>query len=272
MPSAPRRPPLASRWLSEQPTSVEPGGCWSSRATPISVTSSTSRSWASKASRIRTTGSRSPPKPWFARAWCRGRFFARRSSTASWSSHFVRLHDCPGCSPSHSAGSSSRLNPERLPGASSISCSTSLTWALPMAAWAGSSDLSPIDKTAYPWIALTIGIVMLVLWLVLLSRLGRVPVSERQRRFDLKQMSRGERRWTLALAAFATGLIAWLNGAATVDWAPLAAAIAAGKVGPAGLASSLAVFLGAVGGGAVVRRGPPAAAPPEAAGAFFYLS
>lgn len=129
---------------------------------------------------------------------------------------------------------------------------TSLMWALPMAAWAGSSDLSPIDKTAYPWIALTIGIVMLVLWLVLLSRLGRVPVSERQRRFDLKQMSRGERRWTLALAAFATGLIAWLNGAATVDWAPLAAAIAAGKVGPAVLAISLAVFLVAMVAGVVL--------------------
>ena len=120
---------------------------------------------------------------------------------------------------------------------------TSLMWALPMAAWAGSSDLSPIDKTAYPWVALTIGLVMLVLWLALVSRLGRVPVAARQRRFDLKQMSRSERRWTLALAAFATGLIAWLNAAATVDWAPLAAAIAAGKVGPAVLAISLTVFL-----------------------------
>ena len=129
---------------------------------------------------------------------------------------------------------------------------SSLIWALPMAAWAGSADLSPIDKTAYPWIALTIGIAMLVLWLVLLSRLGRVPVSARQRRFDLKQMSRGERRWALALAAFATGLIAWLNGAATVDWAPLAAAIAAGKVGPALLAISLAVFLIAMLAGVVL--------------------
>ena len=129
---------------------------------------------------------------------------------------------------------------------------TSLMWALPMAAWAGSSDLSPIDKTAYPWIALAIGLVMLVLWLALVSRLGRVPVAARQRRFDLKQMSGGERRWTLALAAFATGLIAWLNGAATVDWAPLAAAIAAGKVGPALLAISLAVFLIAMLAGVVL--------------------
>ena len=44
---------------------------------------------------------------------------------------------------------------------------SSVIWALPMAAWAGSSDLSPIDKTAYPWIALSIGLVMLVVWLVL---------------------------------------------------------------------------------------------------------
>ena len=120
---------------------------------------------------------------------------------------------------------------------------SSLIWALPMAAWAGSADLSPIDKTAYPWIALAIGLVMLVVWLVLLSRLGRVQVAPRQRRFELNQMSRSEKRWILALAAFATGLIAWLNGAATVDWAPLVSAVTAGKIGPALLAAALAAFL-----------------------------
>src|SRR5712691_1084985 len=107
---------------------------------------------------------------------------------------------------------------------------SSLIWALPMAAWAGSADLSPIDKTVYPWIALSLGLVMLVVWIFLLTRLGRVRVTPRQRRFDLRQMSRAEKRWTLALIAFATGLIAWLNGAATVDWAPLTSAISAGKV------------------------------------------
>jgi hypothetical protein len=56
-------------------------------------------------------------------------------------------------------------------------------------------------------------------------------------------MSRAEKRWTLGLAAFVTGLIAWLNGAATVDWAPLGSAIAAGKVGPTLLALALAAFL-----------------------------
>lgn len=137
---------------------------------------------------------------------------------------------------------------------------TSLMWALPMAAWAGSADLSPIDKTAYPWIALTIGLVMLVLWLVLVSRLGGVPVAARQRRFDFQQMSRPERRWTLALAAFATGLIAWLNGAATVDWAPLAAGIGAGKVGPALLGIALVVFLIAMVAGAVLSWRRAAAA------------
>src|SRR3981189_3582748 len=109
---------------------------------------------------------------------------------------------------------------------------TSLMWALPMAAWAGSSDLSPIDKTAYPWIALGIGLVMLVVWIVLLTRLGRIPVSSRQRRFDIGQMSRSERIWILAAAAFATGLIAWLNAAATVDWGPLGSAVSAGQGGP----------------------------------------
>src|SRR2546422_10815892 len=85
---------------------------------------------------------------------------------------------------------------------------SSLIWAVPMAAWAGSADLSPVDQTATPWIALAIGLVMLVVWLVLLSRLGSIPVKTRQRRLDLAQMSTSEKRWTLALAVFATGLIA----------------------------------------------------------------
>jgi hypothetical protein len=119
---------------------------------------------------------------------------------------------------------------------------SSVIWALPMAAWAGSSDLSPIDKTAYPWVALAIGLVMLVVWVVLLTRLGGVPVSSRQRRFDLAQMTRTEKRWTLVCLAFITGLIAWLNAAATVDWGPLGKAIAAGETGPILLAVGLAVF------------------------------
>jgi hypothetical protein len=120
---------------------------------------------------------------------------------------------------------------------------TSLIWALPMAAWAGSADLSPIDKTAYPWIALGIGLVMLVVWLVILSRLARIPVSPRQRRFDLAQMSRSEKVWTLALVAFVAGLIAWLNGAATVDWSPLGTAAQSGKPGPLAFAAALAVYV-----------------------------
>jgi hypothetical protein len=119
----------------------------------------------------------------------------------------------------------------------------SLIWALPMAAWAGSADLSPIDKTSYPWIALSIGLVMLAVWLVLLTRLGRIPVSPRQHRLDLGRMSSDEKRWSLALAAFVTGLIAWLNGAATVDWGPLGSAIGAGRVGPTLFAVALATFL-----------------------------
>jgi hypothetical protein len=120
---------------------------------------------------------------------------------------------------------------------------SSLIWALPMAAWAGSADLSPIDKTAYPWIALAIGLVMLVVWFVLLSRLGKVPVSPRERRFDMAQMSRSEKIWILATVAFAAGLIAWLNAAATVDWGPLGSAIGSGKAGPIAFAAGLAAYV-----------------------------
>jgi hypothetical protein len=120
---------------------------------------------------------------------------------------------------------------------------SSLIWALPMAAWAGSADLSPIDKTAYPWVALGIGLVMLVVWLGLLTRLARIPVSPRQRRFDIVQMSRPERVWILALLAFATGLVALLNAAATVDWGPFGAAVGSGKPGPLLFAAGLALYL-----------------------------
>jgi hypothetical protein len=120
---------------------------------------------------------------------------------------------------------------------------TSPIWALPMAAWAGSADLSPVDKTAYPWIALAIGLVMLVIWIVLLSRLGKIPVSARQRRFDLAQMSRSEKVWILALVACVAGLIAWLNAAATVDWGPLGTALRSGKPGPLALAGGLAAYV-----------------------------
>ena len=127
---------------------------------------------------------------------------------------------------------------------------TSLMWALPMAAWAGSADLSPIDKTAYPWIALAIGLVMLVAWLILLTRLGRIAVDSHPRRFDLGQMSAAEKRWTLGVIAFATGIIAWLNAAATVDWSPLIEATRAGKPAAILLAVALAAVLVALVAGA----------------------
>lgn len=126
---------------------------------------------------------------------------------------------------------------------------TSLAWALPMAAWAGSADLSPIDQTAYPWIAFAIGLVMLVAWLVLISQLGKVSVTARPRRFDLRQMSKFEKRWTLATIAFATGALAWLNAAATVDWTPLTDAVAAHKPGPTVFTIVAALFLGVMLGG-----------------------
>ncbi|HSP08648.1 MAG TPA: hypothetical protein VLU92_03500 [Candidatus Dormibacteraeota bacterium] len=119
----------------------------------------------------------------------------------------------------------------------------SLIWALPMAAWAGSADLTPIDTTAFPRVALGLGVVMLIVWLVLIGRLGHLQASARPHRLDLGHMSASEKRWTLALAAFATGLIAWLNGAATVDWSPLDAAVQAGKPGAILFGGALAAFL-----------------------------
>ncbi len=119
----------------------------------------------------------------------------------------------------------------------------SLIWAVPMASWAGSFDLSPMDKTAYPWIALGIGVLMLAVWIWLLTQLSRFPVSPRPHRFDLALMTRSEKRWALALAVFATGLVAWLNAAATVDWAPLVTAVRSGRAGPIVFAAALALFL-----------------------------
>jgi hypothetical protein len=126
---------------------------------------------------------------------------------------------------------------------------SSVIWLLPMAAWAGSFDLSPIDRTPTPWIAFGIGVVMLIVWLILVASLGRFPVSTRPRRFDIAQMSPSERRWTLATIAFALGVVAWLNAAATVDWGPLGSAIGAGEAGPILLALALAIFLIAMAAG-----------------------
>src|SRR5579864_4583207 len=120
---------------------------------------------------------------------------------------------------------------------------SSVIWALPMAAWAGSFDLSPMDKTAFPWIAFAIGVAMLVVWLVVLTRLRSVTVTQRQHRLDFAQMSKTERRWSLALAVFALGAIAWLNAAATVDWGPLVSAVSRGTAGPTAFAVALAAFL-----------------------------
>lgn len=123
---------------------------------------------------------------------------------------------------------------------------TSLAWALPFAAWAGSADLTPIDRTPYPWVAFGIGLAMLVAWAALVARLRAVPVTVRPHRLDLRHMSSAEKRWTLALAAFATGAIAWLNAAATVDWTPLVNSLAAGKPRALAFAAALAAFLAAM--------------------------
>jgi hypothetical protein len=127
-------------------------------------------------------------------------------------------------------------------GRTGFAAATSLVWALPMAAWAGSVDLSPIDRTAFPWVALGIGALMLAAWIAILTRLRAIPVADRPRRFDLAQMSAPERRWALICFAFACGAIAWLNAAATVDWQPLMASVAAGGTKATLLAATLGVF------------------------------
>ncbi|HEY1455187.1 MAG TPA: hypothetical protein VGG31_01720 [Candidatus Dormibacteraeota bacterium] len=118
----------------------------------------------------------------------------------------------------------------------------SLIWALPMAAWAGSFDLSPADKTPFPGVALIVGFVMLAVWLFLLTRLPQAPESTRPHRLDLRRMSASERRWTLGLAAFATGLIGWLSFATTVDWSPVPGAVGSGKPGAIAFAAVLVAF------------------------------
>lgn len=125
----------------------------------------------------------------------------------------------------------------------------SLAWALPMAAWAGSVDLQPGPG---PWMAFGLGLVLLAAWLVMVGRLRRFPVSARPRRYDLAAMSGAERRWNLALAGFGTGLIGWLNGAATVDWSILLPGLRAGRPEALLLATGLGIFLAAMVGGVAV--------------------
>lgn len=128
-------------------------------------------------------------------------------------------------------------------GRTGVAALTSIIWLLPFAAWAGAADLSPIDRTATPTIAFTVGVVMLAVWLLIVAGLGRIQVTARQRRFDIGQMSPSEKRWTLGCFAFALGLIAWLNAAATVDWGPLGSAIGKGEIGPILLTIALAIFV-----------------------------
>jgi hypothetical protein len=125
-------------------------------------------------------------------------------------------------------------------GRTGFALASSLIWALPMAAWAGSVDLEPGPG---PWVAFAIGLILLVVWVVMVSRLGRIPVSARPRRLDLSAMSGAERRWNLILAAFGIGLIAWLNAAATVDWGILGPSLQAGSPGSVLLVIGLFLFL-----------------------------
>ena len=125
-------------------------------------------------------------------------------------------------------------------GRTGFALATSLIWALPMAAWAGSVDLV---SGPGPLVAFWIGTALLIAWIALLVRVRAMPVSRRHRRYDLRSMSRSERRWNVALALFCIGLIAFLNGAATVDWGILTPSLEAGRLAAVPLALGLAAFL-----------------------------
>jgi hypothetical protein len=127
-------------------------------------------------------------------------------------------------------------------GRTGFAAATSLVWLLPMAAWAGSVDLGPNPGTG-PWVAFALGLVLLAAWLVLLTRLGHVPVADRPRRWDIQRMSSAERAWNLGLAVCVIAIIGWLNAAATVDWNLLTPGLRAGRGGAVALAGALAVFV-----------------------------
>jgi hypothetical protein len=134
---------------------------------------------------------------------------------------------------------------------------TSLVWALPMAAWAGSVDLYPGPA---PWAAFGLGVVLLAAWLVLVARLRTIEVEARPRRLDFTAMSAAEKRWNAVFAVCTIGVIGWLNGAATVDWGILAPKLAAGRPGPIALLVGLLAFLALALAGAVVSGRRSAAA------------
>ena len=119
----------------------------------------------------------------------------------------------------------------------------SVIWFVPMASWAGSSDLSPVDRTAVPTVSATLGAIGFVVWLVLLTQLHRYPESKRVRRYSLGQMSQREKIWNLVLFLFICGAVAWLNAAATVDWGPLGSDLSSGRTGAFVIAGALAIFL-----------------------------
>src|SRR5439155_19079680 len=113
-------------------------------------------------------------------------------------------------------------------GRSGFALRSSLVWALPLAAWAGSVDLSP---TVWTWVAFWVGLGLLAGWAALLVWVNRVPVPARPRRLDLRAMSPAERRWNVLFAVCVLGLIGWLNAAATVDWRVLTGALNAARPG-----------------------------------------
>ncbi len=103
---------------------------------------------------------------------------------------------------------------------------SSLVWALPLAAWAGAVDF---DRSA--WSLAVLGGLLFPIWAAVAWRARRWRVPGRYR-WEPAQMSRAELRWSALAALAATGVIGWLNAAATVDWRLLRPGLAAGRPGP----------------------------------------
>lgn len=127
-------------------------------------------------------------------------------------------------------------------GATPVVATASLAFLLPLSAWAGTVDLVPSAGT---WIAGGLGLVLVVPWLLFARRVYAIQAMgpPRPRRFEWDQMARSERLWLLGCFAAATGVIGWLNAAATVDLGALLPGLRSGKPPIVALVVGAAILL-----------------------------
>ena len=127
-------------------------------------------------------------------------------------------------------------------GATPVVAIASLPVLVPLAAWAGTVDLAPSAGT---WIAGGLGLLLILPWFLFARHAYSIQglLPPRARRFEWRQMSGPERGWLLGAFAGVTGVVGWLNAAATVDLGPLLAGVAAGRPGIIALGLGAAAFL-----------------------------